>query len=112
MILPSKELLSEVLERDVCNMFCLGNTSLLIVEWNDSLGVNSEQFNIYELMHMMKEWALEQGYHLIEYVHAIDIIKREGSVNMAKIVSKIDFDVSNTFKACEWILKHLDSGRG
>jgi hypothetical protein len=60
MILPSKELLSEVLGFVVTSIYVAPNDKFIEAqsEYQD------ERINIYELTHKCKEWAFKQGYSL------------------------------------------------
>ena len=108
MLLPSKELLSAVLNKDVCIVFSLLDTNLLIIEWNDNLGVNSEEFNIYELMHLMKEW-LHSQLIVVEVTSGkaschvkLQFIK-DGKLQDQTFVN-VNTEVEAVTKACEWRL--------
>ena len=44
-----------------------------------------------------------KGYHLIEYVNAVEIIQRTGCRNLHKIINTKDFKASTVIKATKWV---------
>ena len=113
MELPSKELLSAVLSEDIASVDVVGNavryTVLNYVAEEDGeltyidLGTN---INIYELMHLMKVWAIKQGYKLTSAI-------TDGKYDECTITAGMGFnkqfeaqtEYEAIFQACEWILK-------
>ncbi len=100
MELPSKELFEEVTEITVENIHYgvyKGN-----VEYSEH-----GRINIYELMHMMKEWAYGQGYSLISYRNTLQVcicdIRKNGLGVFDHRAEDTEFEAVT--KACEWILK-------
>lgn len=109
MILPSKELLSVVLNKKVYSVTKLRerhtNTLELLVEgWDDKKYTVKTYINIYELAHKCKEWAIQH------HDKAIQITCHKDCIALNIFSDKVDTFVENTepeavFKACEWILK-------
>ena len=99
----SKELLSEVLKKEVIDVFKVVKSNL---RYEDTA---LQHINIYELMHLMKEWTLAKGFGISSGV-ADHITKIRFCT-----ISKDCLDTWDTFnedsefeavtKACEWILK-------
>jgi len=107
MILPSKELLSEVLGVTIYTEIKeddINNNILCFWEF-DGFHNECRNINIYELSHKMKEWACEQGYCIIQDTRGFTKVAKYGSdkrkfwedENMDKAIERI-------FEACEWIL--------
>ena len=108
MKLPSKELLSEVLSKEVEEERFIDSNSLTYV----NSGIY-EDINIYELVHKCKEWAFDKGFVLKSY-------KKQGAFSgtyhyAIDINDKICEWLANTeyeaiFKACEWIMEQTKCG--
>jgi len=112
MVLLSKELLSAVLNTDASQISLHKN----MCEYYHDNGNIFEGINIYELMHLMKEWAIKHNYRInsTTYYHKnSDIVV--GNSNVEKRIGK-EFYSSHSnqgnysefeavTKACEWILK-------
>lgn len=120
MQLPSKELLSEVLGKDVCKVKEIENNTLIygcLVHdgWYDEI-------NIHELANKCKEWAYRKGYSLIsgvfivaddngnavfDYFNSclINYIEKENR-NQVLNNFKSDTEAESILKACEWIIKN------
>ena len=116
MILPSKELLSEVLGCNIKDIYKInsnpnfGNNELVysISGVGDILSINT-----YELAHKCKEWAFDKGFVLKSY-------KKQGAFSgtyhyAIDINDKICEWLANTeyeaiFKACEWIMEQTKCG--
>ncbi len=110
MILPSKELLSAVLDKEVI-WRDIENSDLNYTQDNR---LYEGDINIYELMHLMKEWIFIQGYSIqtmrelsdIDFWYyclwSEDIISKKESSN-----NKTEFEAVT--KACEWILKEKEN---
>ena len=103
--LISKELLSLVLNySDINNIYELGDNEVSITRYaNIARGSREEDINIDTLGRLCKEWCLKQGYHLIEYVNAVEIIQRTGCRNLHKIINTKDFKASTVIKATKWV---------
>jgi hypothetical protein len=67
MILPSKELLSEVLGVTQVTDLKIRDNKLFYTSYNNPSISNWKSINIYELQHRMKEWASMYGYDLYSY---------------------------------------------
>jgi hypothetical protein len=99
---PSKELLSEVLGFVVTSIYVAPNDKFIEAqsEYQD------ERINIYELMHMMKEWA-KAKYESTDFnVYGswqcdITIFGEQDIV----LNFHADTEFEAVTKACEWILK-------
>jgi len=112
MILPSKDLLSEVLEFEVRDVKHHG-TSILHLNPSQrrdkpSSCVVSKQYNIYELMHLMKEWAddLYDNYKLISYRNNLKIWICEDISGQTDTIFEADTEFEAVTKACELVLVH------
>lgn len=115
-VLPSKELLSEVLDK--------GKGSITKIEYNPSKTiVEYEQLerywnsiNIYELAHKCKEWARRHSYFILsqpddnetslEYYAVIDTFI-DGVYTSNIFNCREESEPEAIFKACEWILKEM-----
>ena len=100
---PSKELLSEVFNTTVKNIeLDRGQTEVKIYRENTScLGT----YNIYELSHKCKEWALNKNYEIWS------VSKNKGGEaqiehfkNGTMAVRCGKTEPESIFQACEWIL--------
>ncbi len=105
MILPSKELLSRVLKKTVYEID-LEDYNEIFYMCSESASFN--KINIFELTHLMKEWAFQK------YDITIWTSRRQAKLNitgiwdeMPRFVSDEDdsTDISCVTKACEWILE-------
>ena len=108
----SKELLSEVLQKEVerGNKSILGESYLEYKIVLPSGGKLIRDISIYEMAYKCKEWAYENDY----YVYSIITFAAEGSCylthenNISKRLKT--FDARNEpeaiFKACQWILEN------
>jgi len=96
----SKELLSAVLGDDMYPKE-IENNLLLFKQVADAPWSAMRSINIYELMHLMKEWALKQGY-LLYSVPTMCLIKTL-SLEYIKEFSDVDTEFESVTKACEWI---------
>ena len=127
MELPSKELLSAVLSEDIASVDVVGNavryTVLNYVAEEDGeltyidLGTN---INIYELMHLMKVWAI-QAPRFIEIFSATTVsgkgdccvVTEDCGLEEVAMYEESYFYEDTEFEAvtqaCEWILKQGES---
>jgi hypothetical protein len=117
MIRPSKELLSAVLKTEIEDSVTEDNTiwPLEFDSWRKGemqLRNTKEYFNginIYELMHIMKEWAFNTGYTVeIKWRHNSHPQEKTRCVIKlgtygTKGVAGTEFEAVT--KACEWILE-------
>lgn len=114
MELPSNELLSEVLGRKLEYKFTDENKVFYKYWINTS--EHEHNINIYELGHMVKEWALPLGYEIKSSSESCEVIhgyytERDGNnYDVQKHLTE-DFDWMDEpeaiFKAGEWIRKEL-----
>ena len=102
-MIPSKELLSEVLGID--KVFIIyQQDDILVYEVGGYYGDTVDYvINIYELAHKCKEWAYEKGYQLASYPSGKDWY-------VCRDPYKEPYEGDNTepeaiFKACEWIME-------
>ncbi len=73
----SKELLSEVLDENVLKSGSF-NTPILedhIQKYNYE---DWQKFNIHELAHKCKEWAIKDGFHLVSHTISYEAVKQKG----------------------------------
>ncbi len=103
-MLPSKELLSAVLKRKVKEEIGKVFINDCTLTFTYEVGDLRSDINIYELMHMMKEWAKNKGYVVGVDLDRVNIwsIKERLVVNHFEVYFE-DYD-EFTIKACEWIL--------
>jgi len=116
MVLPSKELLSAVLGEDVYEdifyasddirtTFINGNN---LVYSTSSAKFTGNNINIYELMHMMKEYIKSQNLMIIVYHHldtvAVEIVQNQKSIYTSPGMS-VYTEPEAVTKSCEWILE-------
>ena len=102
----SKELLSEVLDREITVIANQGGTSIFNYRTSESPNhINS--INIYELAHKCKEWAFKNDYE-IETTYSGDVRISKNSTSMI-VNSQLGLEDMTEpeaiFKACEWILE-------
>jgi hypothetical protein len=106
---PSKELLSDVLGYEVTEILRVHEATLIYdtssIEVKTKASPSFPNINIYELMHIMKEWAKIEGV-----THFSSWLGDNGS--HARFMYGFEFhefDASTepeaVTKACEWILK-------
>ena len=109
----SKELLSEVLGKEILSIYneprkclhCIGFTV------KGDMFNGADYINIHELQHKCKEWAKTESYHITTYTHldtsAVSLIhytnkdKRYSSPPMSVLS-----EPEAVFKACQWILNN------
>ena len=120
MILPSKELLSEVLGEDVKNISISCGYSGNIVKYTIEnyeteedgeliyidLGTN---INIYELMHLMKEWIIKTARPncVFSTFNSTSLNGYGAVINDEKqFFGRTEFEA--VVKACEWLLKNKE----
>lgn len=123
MILPSKELLSEVLNRrkPIGKIKQVANK----IRWYENLDGECSDYmdiNIYELAHKCKEWALNQSFCLMSCMHdngkynsnyyICEILTPNfGGSSLFNILHKTTDGTTEPeviFKACEWILEQKE----
>jgi len=104
MLLPSKELLSAVLGIEVeggIERIVLNDNTLTFAYSDEDMW---SDINIYELMHMMKEWAISKKVYILSNISFI------GGTAITLNGSEDNLFVANTELeavtiACEWILE-------
>ena len=135
MILPSKQLLSEVLGKEVIKIAFAktGDRGQSLSNNNIEISIypyHTVYFNIYELMHMMKEWAVvrnqecknidgkEQFYindicsqfigfsHIWQCIVGYRNITEEYNSDEKKCFTS-ETETEAVFQACEWILNEI-----
>ena len=109
MILPSKELISEVLSKEVEEERFIDSNSLTYV----NSGIY-EDINIYELAHKCKEWALRKGYIVASGLNEegrwwcdVSEVKIFPAINCTYVQ---DTEMEAVIKACEWIMEQTKCG--
>lgn len=117
----SKELLSEVLKKDVpinSKGFNIVDVKGNIIYYGIEFSFRKE-INIYELAHKCKEWALSEGYIIEVGVHPTikkdrsdrdyfyKITTDRGQILVSKFDEIIKTEPEAIFLACEWILKEM-----
>ena len=117
MILPSKELISEVLSKEVEEERFIDSNSLTYV----NSGIY-EDINIYEFAFKCKEWALSKGYIIEVGVHPTikkdrsdrdyfyKITTDRGQRIISKFVEIIKTEPEAVFIACELVLEQIKCG--
>ena len=111
MILPSKELLSAVLDSSIRSYELSPNGNVLYA-LKDDVSVSDGMFiNIYELMHMMKEYAFSKGYVIYSGRRRNDTHKSimfkvsdYGNCNKGNHAYS-DTEFEAVVKSCKWLLK-------
>jgi len=106
----SKELLSEVLNEEVVEIFIFSkNTIGYYIK--DNFNGNGKQIehkiNIHELAHKCKEWTWRQEkiYEIVERKTQVDVYRNGKKVAQFIGDSLIVFLPNRVFRACEWILE-------
>ena len=107
--LPSKELLSAVLGEEV-DEHIIKNNNDIVYSVHKIGNMEITSINIYELMHMMKEWLLDgEGYLFTKKIQYEKYHNWQLVINKRDIVE--EFMAGTEFeavtKACEWILKEI-----
>lgn len=105
----SKELLGEVLERDVDKVKDIeANTLIYGCAHSDGW---YDEISAFELAHKCKEWAIKIDYKIESHIHFINKrIIGVASFNTQDNTTKFfqaDTEHEAIFKACEWILKEM-----
>ena len=113
----SKELLSEVLGKDVSDVSIVMNNINYVIEDNETqeddelvyidLGMN---INIYELANKCKEWAYNQNFYIYSIVSFAGegwcYITKEDNIEKRLKTFIADTEPEAVFEACEWILSN------
>ena len=111
----SEELLSEVVGYKVCNIFYNSEQRMndyeekLISFKKESNYCWRNQYNVYEIAHRCKEWALLNGYIIyssLNYgsrLHGFSCVKhKHGGEDLYYFSEETEFEA--IFKCCQWIL--------
>ena len=125
--LPSKELISEVLEIEIVDYYINENQVRINQLWHEDNPLNRElglfntsygckaSINIYELAYKCKEWAYRQGYVLLSGYSAYGVglffcsCKGWLSENYDKQIEITNnTEPKAVFKATQWILDNKD----
>lgn len=101
-MLPSKELLTAVLGCDAEAYYY--NASVIKYKID---GVVEKEINIYELMHIMKEWALKQGFYTKSQLGIEKSVANIFNIRFQDCDENFfaDTELEAVTKACEWILE-------
>lgn len=110
----SKELLSEVLGREITEITSRENGVCLYTTYSACLG----EYNIHELAHKVKEWAFWNDYEVITRMRIPDIYRDEHKIDYGYEINHInngvvefswwiDTEPEAIFKAGEWVLQKV-----
>jgi len=113
MKIPSKELLSEVLEKKVLRFAFTSEYGFDAIEYevHDSPqrgNIFQDVINIYELAHKCKEWAWLKGYYISSFkdfgfdTYFCKVLFNATAPESGKSFNS-DTEPEAIFKACEWI---------
>lgn len=126
MMLPSKELLSEVFGKkvsyiDILKEDCDTHNTFKVIFQFDNIyyggisGIEDENINIYELANKCKVWAYTKKFILNSEYYPLDNLQYSGGCLLADIRTS-DTEYFNgkseseaIFKACDYILKESSS---
>ena len=105
----SKELLSEVIP--------IGGNNIELIELVENeitvlyrVGGWS-YYNVHELANRCKEWALTNGYKLLDQCNAVVVTDlNDSELHIEDEDFKIPYKISRVFQACEWILENKRKG--
>ena len=118
-MIPSKELMSEVLQKEVVKVKEIENTTLIYGcavhdGWYDEI-------NIYEFAHKCKEWATSKGYIMLSYMEDdktgyVSLGDLFGQTKVKLPQPKDSFwleaatELEAIFEACKWIMEQTKCG--
>ena len=101
----SKELVSEVFKLNICEAYIENN----ILYFDMGLPL-IQSINIYEFVHMCKEWAFDKGYPFnVLYRHDYwDRCELKYDVDLYNHRKSFcsDIEIEAVIKACNWILEN------
>lgn len=106
MYLPDNELMSAVLKEKV-DLYKKGDILNYKMVVYDSYGYYAGRYsiNMYELVHLMKLWAFDKGFEIVERYCDTSILNMESEeVHLVEMYGEDIFSPSRVFKCCEWIL--------
>ena len=121
MILPSEELLSEILdiEEGYIELARCDKDSTICYQYTRNANTEDESIeyhyvNIYELAHKVKEWAFRQGYYMSSGISFNTNLWWANATPKIGGETRLEtFDADNEpeaiFQAGEWILKDITS---
>ena len=75
----SKELLSEVLEEEVLEIYGFTNSKTRL-EYKLLSRVDGESINIHELAHKCKEYLLDKGYCIIIHAFKVELFEKDSAL--------------------------------
>ena len=109
----SKELMSEVLGKDILLVDPVITDSIITYRVGEKDDENYEDINMYEFMHLCKEWMLKVGFGV-----QITTLPKEKSTKVMVAELEIKFhpkiyganEYESAIKACEYILKETSNG--
>ena len=103
MTLPSNELMTAVLDRQVNSSEFWDNSTISVFEINASYDMN-----IYELQHLMKEYILSSGftYKIEADNNSVCIVIYDEYVNTTEFIG-YDSEFEAVVRASEFILKEI-----
>lgn len=107
MILPSKELLSEVFGVNITHIQDAPYNGVSL--FNDGYTKRFRAINIYELLYKCKELIHSKGYVYIEDTRGYSKISKQGTP-FRKFWEDDSFNPFRVVEACEWILKEEQCG--
>ncbi len=98
MELPNENLLDKVLGLHDCVYAWEDNKTLTInVNWT---------MNKYELMDLMKKWALSKGFYVLSMIDEFGGMALASTKKESAIHNEVaELEAEAVFKICEWILK-------
>ncbi len=108
----SKELISIILKQDINQIHLECDTIYYGEDFIPSLK-DGFKIDIHNLAHKCKEWAMSQGFIILTYGEAYYNVDVHRHANKSKFGHLVFEGTSETepeaiFKACEWILLHLE----
>jgi len=124
MTLPSNELLSKVLGKEVTHLkFIDACDARLGLRANDivvSFGECNATYNAYELMHLMKEWTLKNNFCIVSatFTAEEDDIEENwikgvnyawAEIHYEGKLFRADTEFEAVVQSCEWVLKQGDT---
>ena len=121
----SKELLSvvlnkKVIEDDISSIELKDNKITFIEDyWDEDEGsgfYRSHTINIYELIHLCKEWLLNQNISAYSYLHELNggveiVPKKKCNWLNGNKKFKADTEPEAIFKAAQWVLDNTSTNK-
>ena len=110
MIEISKELLSEVLNKNVKRILHLKVDNQI----NYEIDAGFRDINIYELAHKCKEYLLDEGYYIIIHPFKVELFEKDTNSFIRAFKypiqdKAIPYDIKREIQACQWILDNKES---